>query len=66
MVEVEEENVEVVQLIGLFAQGVTVMSMECVWCKGLSTPVSSILAAALDQGTAVTAYDTRFVMIHVL
>lgn len=26
----------------------------------------SILAAALDQGTAVTAYDTKFVMIHVL
>lgn len=63
MVEVEEENVEVVQLIGLFAQGVIVMSMECVWCKGLST---LILAAALDQGTAVTAYDTKFVMIHVL
>lgn len=66
MVEVEEENVEVVQLIGLFAQGVIVMSMECVWCKGLSTLVSSIRAAALDQGTAVTAYDTKFVMIHVL
>ena len=69
VVEVEEEDVHIVRLVGTFFPG---WCVECIWCKGSFLLLFygmdfSILAAALDR---IGLDDTRLFLtvelIHIL